>query len=144
MKLEKQFYYQSYYSGRKECNMTAERSTKIRNPAILLTSVFFIVAGVAEIGYYLVENVAAPPHIPVLGVFSLIAAFTLYTMNRWAVPLVVGLLLTGTTFAATTLVNSVAVQTFEGALLFHLTLVAYMILLLLASLYVLAKRASFS
>jgi len=91
-----------------------------------------------------IENFAAPPHIPVLGILSLVTAYSLFKMKRWSVPLVVGLFVTGITFGATTLANSIAVQTFGGALLFHLALIAYMIILLIASGYIVVKRENFN
>jgi hypothetical protein len=60
------------------------------------------------------------------------------------VPLAVVLFFTGITFGATTLANSMAVQTFGGAMLFHLALIAYMIILVIASGYIMAKRENFS
>ena len=49
----------------------------------------------------------------------------------------------GITFSATALYNSVIWQTFEGALLFHTALIAYMIIQLIAFVYVVAKREKF-
>jgi hypothetical protein len=123
--------------------MTTKSGSKIENPAVLLFSIFYIAVGIAEVGYFAIEN-AAPPHIPVLGILSLITAYSLFKMKRWAVPLVVGLFVTGITFGATTLYHSIAVQTFGGALLFHLALIAYMVILLIASGYMVAKRENFN
>jgi len=120
------------------------KSSKIENPDVLLFSIFYIAVGIAEVGYFVIENFAAPPHIPVLGILSLVTAYSLFKMKRWSVPLVVGLFVTGITFGATTLANSIAVQTFGGALLFHLALIAYMIILLIASGYIVAKRENFN
>jgi hypothetical protein len=90
------------------------------------------------------ESFAAPAHIPVLGLVSLITAFLIFKMTKWAVPLVAGLFLTGITFAATTLSNSLALQAFGDAMLFNLALVIYMILLLIVSVVLLGKRDSFN
>ena len=124
--------------------MASKSGSKIENPAVLLFSVFYIAVGIAEVGYFVIENFAAPPHIPVLGILSLVTAYSLFKMKRWSVPLVVGLFVTGITFGATTLANSIAVQTFGGALLFHLALIAYMIILLIGSGYIVAKRENFN
>jgi len=120
------------------------KSSKIKNPTVLLFSIFYIVVGIAEVGYFAIENFAAPPHIPVLGILSLITAYSLFKMKRWSLPLIVGLFFTGITFAATTLYTSVMVQTFEGALLFHTALIAYMIILLIVSGYIVVKRENFT
>jgi hypothetical protein len=124
--------------------MTTKSGSKIENPAVLLFSIFYIAVGIAEVGYFAIENFAAPPHIPVLGILSLITAYSLFKMKRLSVPLVVGLFVTGITFASTTLANSIALQTFGGAMLFHTALIAYMIILLLAFIYTLAKRENFN
>jgi hypothetical protein len=122
--------------------MTTE-SSKPKNPIMLLFSVFYIVAGIAEIGYFAIAT-AAPPQIPILGILSLITAFSLFKKIKWTLPLAVGLFVTGITFGATTLSNSLELQSFGDAMLFNLALIAYMILLLIASVYVVAKRANFS
>jgi hypothetical protein len=123
--------------------MTSETSSKIKNPAVLLLSIFYVAAGIIEVGYFAIESSAAPPHIPVLGILSLITAYTVFKTKKWALPLVVGLFFVGITFGATTLSNSLELQTFGDAMLFHLALIAYMILLLIASVYIVARREKF-
>jgi hypothetical protein len=144
VKVEKLIYYQSYYSGRKGHNMTSEKSTKIENPALRLIAIFYIAVGIAQIGYFAIESYAAPLHLPVLGILSIITAYSLLTMKKWTLPLVVGLFFVGLTFGVTTLMNSVALQTFGGAMLFNLALIAYMILLLITSVYLVIQRKSFN
>ena len=123
--------------------MTNEKS-KIENPTMLLLSIFYIAVGIAQVGYFAIENFAAPAHIPVLGILSLITAYTIFKMKKWALPLVIGLFVTGITFGATTLSNSITLQTFGGAILFHIALIAYMLILLIASVYIVAKRENFN
>ncbi|MFC1487524.1 hypothetical protein ACFLRN_07565 [Thermoproteota archaeon] len=123
--------------------MTSEKSTKIRNPTMLIFSIFYIAIGIVEIGYFAIENFTAPAHIPILGILSLITAYSIFKMKKWALPLVVGLLATGITFGATTLSNSITLQTFGGAIFFHIVLIVYMIILLIVSIYLLAKREKF-
>jgi hypothetical protein len=65
-------------------------------------------------------------------------------MKKWVVPLVIGLFLMGVTFGALTLNTSVMLQTFRGALLFHITMIVYMVILLIALIYTLAKREDFT
>jgi len=124
--------------------MTTISDSKIKNTAVSLFSIFYIAVGIAEVGYFAIENFAAPPHIPVLGILSLITAYTVYKMKKWALPLVVGFFFVGLTFGATTLSNSLALQAFGDAMLFHIALIAYMILLLITSLYIVARRENFS
>ena len=124
--------------------MTSEMNTEIENPALRLIAIFYIVIGISELGYFAIESFVAPLHIAVLGILSIITSYSLFTMKKWALPLVVGLFVVGITFGATTLSNSVALQTFGGAMLFHLGLIAYMIMLLIASVYIVAKRGGFN
>ena len=111
---------------------------------VLLFSGFYVIAGIVQIGYWAIENSFAPPHIGVLGVVSLIVAYGLFRMKKWSVPLVIGLFFVGLTFAATTLYASLLVQTFGAALLFHIALIAYMIILLMTVLYIVAKKEDFN
>ena len=123
--------------------MPLKSKFKVESPVVFLFSVFYIVAGAVEIFYIVIENFAAPPHIGVLGLLSLVTAYGLFNMRKWSVLLVTALSFLGITFGATTLYNSVIWQTFEGALLFHTALIAYMTMLLIAFIYVVAKREKF-
>ena len=120
--------------------MTSESGSKIGNPIMLLFTIFYASAGIAQIGYYAIESASAPPHIPVLGILSLITAFFLFKMYKWTVPLAVLNLITGITMAAATLANSLDLQAFTDSILINLALIVYIIVLLIASLYVLTKR----
>ena len=124
--------------------MTSKSRLNIENPMVLLFSLFYIIAGIVEVGYWAIENFSAPPHIGVLGILSLITAYGLFRMKKWSVPLVIGLFFLGITFGAITLNTSVTLQTFGGALLFHTALIAYMLLLLVAFIYTVAKREDFN
>ena len=124
--------------------MTLKSRFNTKNPMVLLFSIFYIIVGVVEVGYWALENFSAPPHIVVLGILSLITAYGFFRMKKWSVPLVIGLFLLGITFGAITLNTSLVLQTFGGAPLFHTALIAYMIILLLAFIYTIAKREDFN
>ncbi|MCW4016232.1 MAG: hypothetical protein NWF06_07675 [Candidatus Bathyarchaeota archaeon] len=124
--------------------MTSEKSSKIENPIMRIMAIFYIIVGIAQLGYFAIESFAAPPHIPVLGLISLITAYSVFTMKKWTLPLVAGLFFIGMTFGATTLVNSLALQTFPDAMLFNIALIAYMIVLLIASAYIIKSRENFN
>ena len=111
---------------------------------VFLFSLFYIIVGIVQVGYWTIENFTAPPHIGVLGILSLITAYGLFRMKKWSVPLVIGLFLVGLAFGATTLNTSFVLQTFGGAPLFHTALIAYMIILLMAFVYTVAKREDFN
>lgn len=114
---------------------------KIENPWMFSFSIFYAIAGGAKL--YLLILSDFPPHIGVLGVLSLITAYGLIKKKSWVVWLVAILLFTGITFGTTTLYTSIRVQTLnpnlEG-LLFHLTLIVYIAMTIIASIYVLARR----
>ena len=77
--------------------MTLKSMFNTKNPMVLLFSIFYIIAGIVEIGYWALENFSAPPHIIVLGILSLITAYGLFKMKKWAVPLVIALFFIGVT-----------------------------------------------
>ena len=109
-------------------------------PGIVISSLFYATSGV---WFLSIVNVSALLNVAILAVLSLITACGLFHMKKWSIWLVVILFFLGTTFGATTLYNSVILQTFEGALLFHTALIVYMIMLLTAFVYVAAKREKF-
>ncbi len=123
--------------------MTLDQSSKISYSPGMLFSVFYIIAGIILIGYYAIDGFAAPPTLPVLGILSIITAYYLFKKQKWTLPLVIILFFTGITFGATTLANSITLQTFTGSLLFHVTLLAYMIILFIASAYIIKNREDF-
>jgi hypothetical protein len=123
--------------------MVSESRFNIKSPMVMLFSLFFIIGGVIEVGYWAIEISSAPPHLPILGILSLVTAYFFLKMNRWSVPLVIALFLMGVTFGAITLHTSLILQTFGGAMLFHIALIVYMIILLIAFIYIIAKREEF-
>lgn len=122
--------------------MTLKSKLKIENPGALLFSIFYVVVGVAEVFVLVMSNFTVF-HIGVLGLLNLFTAYGLFRMKRWSVSLVIALLFLGITFSATTLYHSVVLQTFEAALLFHVALIAYLLMTLVASTYVIWKREEF-
>jgi hypothetical protein len=124
--------------------MTSKARFNIENPMVFMFSLFYIIVGIVEVGYWAMESFAAPPHIGVLGILSLITAYGFFRMKKWSVPLVIGLFFLGITFGAITLNTSIVLQTFRGALLFHIALIVYIIILLIAFIYTVAKREDFS
>ena len=124
--------------------MTTKISNKTENSITRLISIFYIAIGITEVAYFVIENFAAPLHILILGILSLITAYSFFTMKKWTLPLVIGIFFVGVTFGAATLSNSIELQTFGGAMLFHTALIVYMILLLIVTVYVVAKRKDFN
>ncbi len=119
--------------------MMLKSKLKIENPGVLALSIFYVVVGVAEVFVLAMSNFTLF-HIGVLGLLNLFTAYALFRMKGWSVLLVIALFFLGITFGATTLYNSIVLQTFEGALLFHVALIAYLLVTLIASIFVVAKR----
>ncbi len=124
--------------------MDSKPRFNIEDPLVLLFSLFYIIVGIVEVGYWAIEHSVAPLHILVIGILSLITAYGFFRMKKWSVPLVISLFFIGLTFGALTLNTSVALQTFGGALLFHTALIAYMIILFIVFIYTVAKREKFN
>jgi len=122
--------------------LTLKSKLKIESPEVLVFSIFYVVVGVAEL-FVLVTSNFTVFYIGVLGLLNLFTAYGLFRKKRWSVPLVIALFFIGITFGATTLYYSIVSQTFEGALLFHVALIAYLIMTLAAPVYVIAKREKF-
>ena len=115
---------------------------KIEDPLMFAFSIFYAIAGGANL-YLLVISNFTLGYVGVLGILSLTTAYGLIKKKSWALWLVAFLLFSGITFGATTLYASIRIQTFnpnlEGLLL-HLTLIAYIAMIIVASVYVLARR----
>lgn len=112
---------------------------------VLAFSVFYAVAGGAQ-AFILVLSNFTLIHVGFLAVFSLVTAYGLVRMRRWSVILTTILFFLGTPFGATTLYSSIMQQNFYpslGVLLFHLTIIAYLIITTVAFIYVRANRENF-
>mgnify|MGYP001057386710 CR=1 FL=1 len=122
--------------------MPLKSRLKVENPAVLLFSAFYVIVGIVFLFIFAIYNLRLL-HLGIIGVLSLIAAYGVFRMEKWAVWLVAALFLLGTTFGTITLYDSIVLQTFEGGLLFHVALIAYLILTVVALIYVAAKRKDF-
>jgi len=115
---------------------------KIEDPLMFAFSIFYAIAGGAKL-YLLILSNFTLGYVGVLGILSLATAYGLIKRKSWTVWLVAILLFSGITFGAATLYTSIRIQTFnpnlEGLLL-HLTLIIYIAMTIVASVYVLARR----
>ena len=125
--------------------MPLKSKLKVEKPGVLAASIFYVVVGGVEVLVLAVSNFRLP-HVGPLAVLSLITAYGLIRMKKWAVLLAVILFFPAITFGATTLYFSVMRQTFFPSLeilLFHLALIVYLILAFIAFIYVVAVRENF-
>ncbi|MDG6222649.1 MAG: hypothetical protein IAX21_05520 [Candidatus Bathyarchaeota archaeon] len=124
--------------------MASETSMATKNRTFLMFSIFYIAAGIVQLGSFALEGSSAPLHLPLLGILSLITGYLVFSMKKLAVPLVAALLAVGLTFGVTTLSSSVALNTFGGAIMLNVALIVYIILLLVVSLILLVHRENFT
>jgi len=118
---------------------------KVERLGVLATSIFYVIVGVAEAIILALSNFSLV-HVGPLAVLSLITAYGLFRMKKWAVFLVTIFFFPAITFGAVTVYASVTRQTFYPSvdvLLFHLALIAYLILTLISLIYVVAVRNDF-
>ncbi len=117
----------------------------IKKSGISVFSFFIALVGGAEILVLFLSGFRLFP-LGVLGALSLISAYGLFRMKKWSVWFVVAHLFLGTTFAATTLYASVMLQTFSSnlsVLLFNLMLIAYLIITIISTMFIVVKRGEF-
>jgi uncharacterized membrane protein (DUF2068 family) len=119
---------------------------KIEKLGIVVFSIFYAIAGGAEIFILYLSDFSLFT-LGFLGILSLMTAFGLVKAKKWVPWFVVILLFLGITFGVTTLYTSILTQTFNPSLdilSFHLALIVYLFMTIIASIYVLAKRETFS
>jgi len=125
--------------------MTLKSKLKVESLGVAVFSIFYAIVGVAIISMLVLSNFTIP-HMVVLAFLNLITAYGLFKMKKWAVLLTIVLFFLGTTFGATTLYGSIMIEPFFSSIetsLLNLTLIAYMIGLFAALIYVAAKRENF-
>jgi len=125
--------------------MPLKSKLKVEKPGMLATSIFYVIVGVAETIILVLSNFSLV-HVGSLAVLSLITAYGLFRMKKWAVFLVTGLFFLGIAFSVPVLYVSVMWKTFYPSvdvLLFHLALIAYLILTLIVLIYVISVRNYF-
>mgnify|MGYP001059972936 CR=1 FL=1 len=121
--------------------------SKLKNKQldILLLTIFYAVAGAANIYILALSNFTFMP-VGAFAVLSFIAAYGLFIKKKWAVWIVMMLFFPVAVFGSVTLFFSVSISTFYPSvdfLLFHLSLLFYVILSFISVVYVAAKRKTF-
>ena len=125
--------------------MALKSKLKMESLGVAVFSIFYAIVGVAIISILVLSNFTIP-HAMVLAFLSLITAYGLFKMKKWAVLLTIILFFLGTAFSVPLLYHLIMVEPFFSSLetsLLNLTLIGYMIGLFAALLYVAANRDNF-
>jgi hypothetical protein len=107
--------------------------SKIDNKGIFTSSIFYMAVGIVFLALLLLNDF--PPHIGLLAVFSLGAAYGLLRKRSWSLWFVLILFFSGTTFAAF-MIYTILSQN----LLSVVALVVYLILTWVFTIYIAARR----
>ncbi|MGQ9530337.1 MAG: hypothetical protein ACUVQX_02495 [Candidatus Bathycorpusculaceae bacterium] len=116
--------------------MSIKSKLKIGNVGISLALAFYAVVGI--VCFVVLPMANFPPHIGIIGILSLITAYGLFKKRVWSVWLMVMLLFIATTFSACTLYSY-----FGKDILLDISVVAYLILTWIFTIYIAAKRKVF-
>jgi hypothetical protein len=108
-------------------------ASKIDSKGIFTSSIFYLVVGVVFLALLLLNDY--PPHIGLLAIFSLGAAYGLLRKRSWSLWFVLVLFFSGTTFAAF-MIYAILSQN----LMYVVVLVVYLILTWVFTIYIAAKR----
>jgi hypothetical protein len=125
--------------------MALKSKLKVESLGVAVFSIFYAIVGVVIISILALCNFTLP-HMVVLALLSLITAYGLFRMKKWAVLLTVVLFFLGVAFSVPLLYRSIMMEPFFSGLetsLLNLTLIAYIFMLFVALLYVVAKRENF-
>ena len=108
-------------------------ASKIDSKGIFTSSIFYLVVGVVFLALLPLNDY--PPHIGLLAIFSLGAAYGLLRKRSWSLWFVLVLFFSGTTFAAF-MIYAILSQN----LMYVVVLVVYLILTWVFTIYIAARR----
>jgi hypothetical protein len=115
--------------------MTLGSRLKVESKGILATSIFYAAVGISFI--VLLPLGGFQPHIGILGILSLAAAYGVFRMRGWSLWFVIVLFFSGTTFASYMIYGYVTRD-----LLIGMSMIAYLVLTWIFTAYVAAKRSN--
>lgn len=113
--------------------MSLKSSLKIESKAMFATTVFYAVVGLVFL--VLLPMSGFPPHVALLGIFSLVTAYGMLRKRAWSFWLVLILFFSGTTFAFFMIYNVL-----NRDLILGIGMIVYLILTWIFTAYVGAKR----
>lgn len=111
--------------------MPLKSKLRIENVGMFMALIFYAAAG--TICFAVLPMTGFPPHIGIIGISSLLTAYGLFRKRAWTIWFVIMLFFTVTTF-------SVATLYFGRDLLLNISMVAYLILTWISTIYIADKR----
>jgi uncharacterized membrane protein (DUF2068 family) len=116
--------------------VSIESRLKIENKGMFLTSAFYAIVGI--IFFVLLPTAGFPPHLAIIGVFSLVTGYGLFRKRSWAVWFVMILFFVATTFSAFMIYGILATDYLLG-----IGSTAYLVLTWVFTIYAVTKRKTF-
>lgn len=116
--------------------MSFKSKLKIENNGMFIASIFYAIVGI--VCFVVLAMTSFPPHIGIIGIFSLITAYGLFRKRAWTIWLVVMLFFIATTFSVYTLYYFLGKD-----LLLDISMITYLILTWAFTVYTGAKRKIF-
>ncbi|MEM3666794.1 MAG: hypothetical protein QW222_06915 [Candidatus Bathyarchaeia archaeon] len=113
--------------------MMFKSKLKTENIGILLAFAFYAIVGISC--FAVLPSANFPPHIGIIGILSLIAAYGLFKKRLWSLWLVIALLFIATTFSVYTLYYMLGKY-----VLLDLSMIVYLILTWFFTVYIATKR----
>jgi len=118
---------------------------KVKRRDALLIAIFYGIVGVLQLATLALFDVRMV-WIGVLAILSLIAAYGVFTVQKWSVWLIIGLFFPQVVFGVTTLYGSITLYSLSqelSLLLLDITLIVFIVLSLVSFIYVATKRKTF-
>jgi hypothetical protein len=121
---------------KRRLSMSIKSKIKMENIGVFLALAFYSVVGI--MCFVVLPMANFPPHIGIMGILSLITAYGIFKRRVWAVWLVFMLLFIATAFSASMLYSY-----FGKDLILDISMVVYLILAWVFTVYIGAKRKIF-
>lgn len=118
---------------------------KVKRRDALLIAIFYAVVGVLQLATLALFDIRMV-WIGVLAILSFIAAYGVFTVQKWSVWLIIGLFFPQVVFGASTLYGSISLYSLSSettVMLLNAALVVFIVLSCISFVYVVAKRSTF-
>ena len=118
---------------------------KVKRRDALLIAIFYAVVGILQLATLALFDIRMV-WIGVLAILSLIAAYGVFTVQKWSVWLIIGLFFPQLVFGASTLYGSISLYSLSSettVLLLNASLIVFIVLSCISFVYVVAKRSTF-